>query len=226
MLFFNSIALSIHTERLHDDRLWEKIRRMVDFFYKNKIRAIWFSINPTALAYSRMNYDEKKWIERLRYLSEHEQIIQQHTHFYKIRKGDYDLSAAHVKKRLLEDRHWLEDRGYKIRGFVSGTWVINRDIMEALVGLNYQYDCSARTFDLAYLKNRGNQMVISGSRKFNSLWEIPTTTSIKKALFSFKNRQLIYLHDYDLNNFFVRTILKTLIFLNKRGRFVTPLDLI
>ena len=220
------LCLSFHTERLHDDQLWEKIKNVVALLEKYKIRAVWFSINPTFAVYQQMGFNEKKWRGRLRYLAQHGQIIEQHTHFYKTRKSDYDLSAAHVKKRLTEDRDWLEDQGYKIKGFVSGTWVINSDIVEALADLGYQYDCSARTFGLNYLKHRNNQMVINCPQKFNSLWEIPTTTPVKKAFFQFGDCQLIYLHDYDLDNFLINGLLKTFIWFNRQTKFVAPLDLI
>ena len=220
------LCLSFHTERLHDDKLWEKIKSIVTILERYKIQAVWFSINPAFVAYQQMGFSVEKWRERLRYLAEHGQIIEQHTHFYKTRKGDCDLSIAHIKKRLTEDRGWLEGQGYKIKGFVSGTWVINKDILEALVDLGYQYDCSARTFSLNYLRNRSNQMTILRPEKFNSLWEIPTTTPLKKALFKSNDHQIIYLHDYDLGNFLINGLLKTFIWFNRRAKFVAPIDLI
>lgn len=208
----NNIRLTIHTERLHDDGLWIKIKEIVSFFNKKNIRATWFSFNPSFLVYRQMGFDEQKWIERLRYLANHNQYIEQHTHFYEKEKGDYNLSPEHIKKRISEDKNWLEKQGYKIRGFVSGGWRINKEILQILSDLGFDYDCSARTTDKAYLRDR-DHLIFSGAKEVGRLWELPTGASIKEALLNFggKKDQIIYLHDYDLNRFIIRASLKFIV---------------
>ena len=220
------ICLSFHTERLHDDKTWSQIKWLVELLNKFNIRAVWFSVNPTFFLYKEMGFDEKKWIERLKYLSSHNQKIEQHTTFYFKNKQECNLEPNYIRKRLLEDKKWLENHGHCISGFVSGTWIINNDVINALNELNYKYDCTARMFNLNYLKNNPNQMIINNPIKIGNIWEIPTTAPVKYIFFKSKsNYKIAYLHDYDLNNFIIRNLLKAFIILNSKKQFVTPLEL-
>ena len=87
------LTVNIHTERIHDDVVWKKVLLLVSLFKKNNLSAKWYAINPTFDVYRQMNFDEQKWIERLTFLKNNGHEIQQHTHFYKDKKGDYDLST-------------------------------------------------------------------------------------------------------------------------------------
>lgn len=197
------ICLTIHTEELHFNEVWQKIKEILEFFKKYNVKATWFSINPTFVGYK---YDEKKWIERLKFLKESGQEIQQHTHFYKgkegVKKGiGYDLGKENVQKRILEDKNWLKEKvGITPIGFVSGVFKINEEILEILERENYQYDLS---------KREGNVY------RFKRLLEIPTLA--KSKLFLVKPKFIhfqdlyfstIYFHDYDLEKFLFKFFLK------------------
>lgn len=204
------ISLVIHTERLHDDKLWKKIKNLLWFFKKFNVQASWFSINPSFVGYQVMGFDEKKWEERLKFLAQNNQLIEQHTHFYKgkegIPKGEgYDLSPEHVIKRIREDREWLENQGFIVRGFLSGAWKINEEILKILAKEGYKYDLSVNNLNL-------NQKVLI--QNINGMLEIPATSNIKRLFFDliclkFKRRFLAYngtnlctihFHDFDLKN--------------------------
>ena len=212
------VCITFHTERLHDDLLWERIKKLVDFFEKNNVCATWFSFNPTFHVYKEQGFSEEKWKERLRYIANHGQVIEQHTHFYKRYKGDYDLSNDHIYQRIKEDKEWLENQGYKISGFVSGGWRLNQGIINTLSDLGFKYDCSARSSIKKHLNDRDHLILPKPIRNGN-LWLIPTTSSVKEALF-FGKKDVVYLHDYDLQNRSVEWALKLFVLLNKKKRFV------
>tara|TARA_Y100000310_G_scaffold343301_1_gene450261 strand:- start:11956 stop:13116 length:1161 start_codon:yes stop_codon:yes gene_type:complete len=187
----NSFHITIHTERLHDDRLWLKIQKIVRLFNKYDIRATWFSINPNFSIYQEMGFDEKKWIDRLRYLAEHGQNIQQHTHFYEGKKGQYNLTPDYLRKRLLEDRNWLTKQGYTIKEFVSGSWILNDDLKAILKELGYRYDYSMRGV---------------------------TVVPVKKALL--ERNKAIYFHDYELNNNIFNNLLRLVVYFRKNNSII------
>lgn len=131
-------GITVHTERLHDDRVWRRVVMLLDFLARRGLYAVWFSVNPSYEGYRRRGFDEDVWIDRLAYLRAHGQEIEQHTHFYKHGKGDYDLSPENVKKRLYEDRSWLMRNGYHPTRFVSGGWRASETIRRALESAGYE----------------------------------------------------------------------------------------
>lgn len=136
------VCLTIHTEAIHDDKLWQAISGFVDFLTKKKIHATWFSLAPVHHFYQQQGYSVDKWSERLLELNGWGQLVEQHTHFYGEWKGPYDTSVANIEKRLLEDRSWLNEQGLDIQGFCAGGFAFNERLATALARNNYQYDCS------------------------------------------------------------------------------------
>lgn len=200
------ISLTIHTEGLHSDFLWERIEKILKFFQKFNIKATWFSINPTFIGYK---FEEKKWIERLNFLKKSGQEIQQHTHFYKGKEGifkgeGYDLAKENIQKRILEDKNWLKNKiEIEPKGFVSGAFKINDEVLEILEKEGYRYDLSKREGNIFNSKN---------------LIEIPTLSPLKLFLIkpkfiNLKNLRFstIYFHDYDLEKFLFPNLLRFLI---------------
>lgn len=203
------ISLNIHTEALHDDKHWQRTKSVLDYFFKHNIKASWFFVNPSFVGYKAMGFDEKKWKDRLKILGQRNQSIEQHTHFYKGKEGvakgvGYDLGQENVLKRIREDREWLRGQGYEVKGFLSGTWKINEEILSLLAREGYKYDLSINNLDLE--KN----LTI---REFEGLMVVPATASIKRLfldliLFRSKRRFLeyngvslctIHFHDFDLD---------------------------
>ena len=100
--------LAIHTERLHDDRVWNRIQDFLSHCKRHHIFATWFSINPTFVGYQATVFDEEKWKKRLKIIAEAGHSIEQHTHFYRGKPGlplgeGYDLSPENIRIRLQED---------------------------------------------------------------------------------------------------------------------------
>ena len=186
-------CLTFHTERLHDDRVWQLVKDTVRFLNSKSIPATWFSIAPVHPVYINRRFSPDKWLQRLQELISKNQLIEQHTHFYKETKGPYDLSLENLEKRLLEDKNWLVSHGFKIKGFVGGGWAINKDLLKLLIKHDYLYDCSVAGFK----SNYSNVMTAPIPTKFTLqskyLVEIPTFSrlSLKRALSLFalnKNR--------------------------------------
>ena len=202
------ICLVIHTERLHDDKLWKRIQKLLKIFKKFNVRASWFSINPAFSGYQAMGFDEAKWKERLKFLAENNQFIEQHSHFYKGEEGvpkgkGYDLSPENVLKRIREDRKWLSDQGYEVKGFLSGAWKINEEILKILAKEGYKYDLSQNNLNLK------EDLFI---KQINGILEIPATANIKRLFLDFFTARFsrrflkykgnsmcpVHFHDYDL----------------------------
>jgi|GEM_PF-3339263 len=211
------IALSIHTEALHEECVWRGVREMLRYFSGHGVKATWFSINPAFVGYRAMGHEEGKWIERLRKIQEAGQEIQQHTHFYKgkegVSKGEgYDMSSEHMRKRLSEDREWLRGAGYDPRGFTSGAWKVNDDLFRILHEMGYIYDSSFKTGIF---------------RHIHDVLEIPSTGHLKimlidffklkshRAFLEYRDMRVraVPFHDYDLASFKFRSALKLFVLL-------------
>jgi len=195
------ISINIHTENLAAQKTFNRVKKLVKFLNKRRIKATWFVIAGQ---------------ERLKYLIKQGQAIEQHTHFYKSGKGAYDLSRENVLAKLRRDKQWLENRGVKVQGFVSGAWQINDEVWQILASHGYQYDLSLNNMDL---KNPAK------IEKKNGLLVVPATASIRRLLvdlFTFRPSRrflkyqnikicCLHFHDYDLNSFIKYLALRFLI---------------
>ena len=232
------ICLTFHTELLHDDPLWQKIAKLLDFFNRNKVVGTWFSIAPIHQYYIKNSYNEQKWIERLHILEEKNQVIEQHTHFYGVTKGPYDISKENIKKRLLEDKRWLEHNGFEIKGFLGGGWTIPIDLLKLLACNNFRYDCTffeskknytsvihcLRPVNLVFKENKIVELptysMVSLFRALSLLFFHETPKYFQKGNCLFNDQfYIFYLHDYSLKSFQGRFILITFVKLLKMFRF-------
>ena len=241
------VCIAFHAERLHSDELWGRLTEIVNFLDVQTIKATFFSIAPLHRVYRwQPGFSEGKWIERLNRLRQDGHPIEQHTHFYGKGEKKGDLSYDNLRKRLEEDRDWLEQHGFPIQGFVGGAWILNEEVFRLLIENGYRYDCTARSFELDYLQGRRDQLIASEPFKVlsgtNSLLEMPTTASVKNMLMSFLpfvsfkpylvggediRFCILYLHDYDLAKVTVRNALKMeILWLKARGsEFITTREL-
>ena len=211
------ICLTIHSERLHSDCLWKKVEKILQFFKKQNVKTTYFSINPTFVGYK---FNETKWIERLQFLKEIGQEVQQHTHFYKgkegVKKGiGYDLGRENAEKRILEDKKWLKEKnGILAEGFVSGAWKINDEIIEILKKEGYKYDFSWRSSNVRF---KNNFLEIPTLSNLRGLIKDLLSFRLKKRLITYQNISFysFYFHDYDLEKLFFRIFLKAAILYSK-----------
>lgn len=235
------VCLTFHTERLHDNRVWEQVKSVVGFLNSRDISASWFSIAPIHPAYVERKFSLDKWASRLKELSRMNQSIEQHTHFYKATKGPYDLSWANLEKRLLEDKSWLESQGFNISGFVAGGWAVSKDLLKLLVQHGFVYDCSVRASQSinSFMVTVHPARLVWGAKH---LVEVPTSSalSLRRALSAFFRRSggeshfdnlkdiiIFYLHDYDLTQFKSRMALVTsIVLLSRKYSFITTRELI
>lgn len=203
------ICLTIHTERLHSDSVWEKVESILGFFKKYKVKSTWFSINPMFVGYE---YNENKWIKRLNHIKNSGQRIQQHTHFYEGKKGlrkgiGYNLGKENVQKRIEEDRSWIEKAtGVKTVGFVSGAFRINDDVFDILSKEGFNYDLTSK---------RGLPHQIKGLLEIPTIGGRPKAFLLRPKFIKFQNLyfSVIYFHDYDLMNVLFVILLKLQIML-------------
>jgi hypothetical protein len=188
--------------------------------------ATWFSIAPVQPAYVAQGFDAEKWSFRLRELAGREQVIEQHSHFYGKQKGPYDVSAPGVEQRLTEDRQWLADQGFDIRGFVAGGWAIDRTVLGLLARLGFTYDCSVRPAVASadgLTQARPGRIDIAGI----DLVELPTTSGLTlwQTMRPAGAFPVLYLHDYDLLSWKVRATVKILIRLHGSSSFVSTREI-
>ena len=215
------IALTFHAERLDTDEVWRRVSQVLARLERHGVQATFFCVAPVHPYYrNRPDFSEAKWVGRINEIAERGHAIGQHTHFYGVgEEKTRDVAPENLHKRLDEDRRWLQAQGFVPTGFIGGGWTISADVFRFLLAHDYKYDCSAHSFDLAYLKGRGRALpaqhpFLLGAGS-DSLLEIPTTAPIANAVCSllpFSGQKtyldvqswgryaLIYLHDYDLLN--------------------------
>ncbi|RLA94039.1 MAG: hypothetical protein DRG25_03365, partial [Deltaproteobacteria bacterium] len=206
-------ALCFHAEKLHDDRVWKRLKRTLKLMRWRGLRATFFIYPFRAVVKS------KKISGRVKFLLEEGHEIGQHTHFYAgtaINKPNKhsDLSDENIRACIRRDYEWLNACGVKPRGFCAGSWIINDVVFETLVDLGFEYDCSSRIPILQQMENTNRNLWLSKPEvchiNMRNLILLPTTHSLGD-LFRFNRMrdsvvikqkravyQLIYLHDYDL----------------------------
>ncbi len=123
-------ALALHTERLHDDRVWKRLLIILTIMRRLGSRATFF-IYPF-----RSVVAGKDISDRVRTLAVHyEQEIAQHTHFYaggsleKPHKRN-DLSPENIQNCIERDFKWL-CRISQPRGFTAGGWIVPEAVLGA-----------------------------------------------------------------------------------------------
>lgn len=236
------VCLTIHTELIHDDKVWQAISRFVDFLTNKKVHATWFSLAPVHHFYQQQGYSVDKWSERLLELNGKRQLVEQHTHFYGKWKGRYDTSMANIKKRLIEDRSWLNEQGLDIQGFCAGGFAFNERLATALARNDYRYDCSVSPSSYPQLNgvpiSPAPHKILADSASFI---EIPTMRplSLKESFSSLVRPKhlfihsgeiellVVYLHDWSLKRSADRLrIITSLNMLLRQAKFVNIRELL
>ena len=208
-------TLSFHAERLEDDAVWGRVRRVLDAVASRGGRATLF-VEP--LSARLRGFDLARRLEQAA-ADGHE--IAMHTHFYRLigppgategfAKGGRP-SDADTTRCLDEGWAYLDRCGFRPRGFVAGAWAIAPGAFEWLARHDFSYDCSFRAFPLGYENPaaRAGDDASTPSR-IGGLLELPTSGSAATALTGsvipwVDVRQVggptpyrhVYLHDYDL----------------------------
>lgn len=204
-----AVALAVHAERLHDDRVWNRVRRIAGWIERGGPRTTFFTYPLRAHVAGRAIGDRVQEIAALG----HE--IAQHTHFYagtateKPLRRD-DLGEENVLACLRRDSATLRQLGCRPRGFTAGSWRVNDGVYRALVELGFSYDCSSRLYTARspltepnrdWLREPELRRVGNGS-----VLCLPSTSSLGEWFkWARKVRaegpvpyQLVYFHDYDL----------------------------
>ena len=204
-----STTLAFHAEKLHEFRVWQKVRSTALWLAENDIRATFFVYPFPATVYGENIGDRVGLLASLG----HE--IAQHTHFYagsqidKRHKVD-DLSKGNIVYCLRRDFDALSAMGCPPRGFTAGAWFVSDAVLEELVNLAFVYECSAQfpkprppavdpraqwlRSPLTYRTERGQ------------LLRLPTTCSLGEwfkwgrriAKAGAHYHHIVYLHDFDL----------------------------
>ena len=138
-----SMTLAFHAERLHEQRVWKKVKPVAGWMAEHNMKGDVF-----CLSFSR-GCGRQRHIERVQWLGSLGHEIAQHTHFYagtKIAKQEKrdDLSKANVIHCLRRDFETLKAFGFPPKGFTAGSWFVNNMVLDALVELGFVYDCSAQ----------------------------------------------------------------------------------
>lgn len=205
-------ALAIHTEQIHDDRVWARLRSLLDVMSPRASRATFFVYPFRGVVAGQ----EKVAFERVKRLYDEGYEIGQHTHFYAgeaIEKPNkvMDPSDDNVRRCLERDYQWLE-RIVAPQGFTSGGWMVPEALYPALAKLAFNYDCSPRSLTIK-AGDDGYALWLERPelRKFGeySLRLLPTTHTLKQMVLPSRwvgmsgtprqvRYRLVYFHDYDL----------------------------
>jgi hypothetical protein len=205
-------ALAIHTEQIHDDRVWARLRSLLDVMSRRRSRATFFVYPFRAIVAGRGEVA----FERVKRLREEGYEIGQHTHFYAGRAIDkpnkvLDLDNDNVRRCLERDYQWL-GRIVSPRGFTSGAWVVQETLYPTLAELAFNYDCSSRSLTME-AGDSGHAVWLEHPEVRrcgeHSLLLLPTTHTVKHVLRLSRwpgvtaasgrvRYRLVYFHDYDL----------------------------
>jgi len=202
-------ALAVHTEKIHDNAVWARLRPLLQWMERRGHRATFFVYPFRATVVGR----EELALERVRVLAELGHEIAQHTHFYlgtateKPEKVT-DLSPENVRRCIKRDFEWLTQIA-RPRGFTSGAWAVTETLYPTLVELGFEYDCSARHPSLG-IDGSPNRLWLrepeSRSLEGGTLVLLPTTHTLRSIFRPWSNRidssrfryRVLYFHDYDL----------------------------
>lgn len=205
--------MAIHTERIHEDLVWERLRRVLMLLCRKGSRATLFVYPFRSVVAGRSDTA----LERVKQAFRQGHEIAQHTHFYKGELVDKpnkvtDLSRDNVTLCLERDQQWLSQVA-RPRGFTSGGWVVPQHLYPVLMKMGFDYACSARRVGLGEKEegsfkvwlNRPEILRVGGGK----LLLIPTTHGLRDALLRLRSSdlpagfdgihyRLVYFHDYDL----------------------------
>lgn len=209
-------ALCLHTELLHDDRVWGRLQAALDELDR-KERKITFLVYPLRSVVA--GHDIRG---RVRELVERGHELGQHTHFYAglVTERPFkrsDLSDRNVRECITRDYQWLEECGVQPAGFCAGNFMMTEAAFEILAELGFIYDCSARlpwernNFEAPHPWLEGAEVRHFGTR---ALVLLPNTEYLTLPQFLHPRRrnrkarlagesgfyQIVMNHDYDLLN--------------------------
>lgn len=207
-------ALAFHAERLHDDMVYQRVKRIAEWLSRSG-KQVTFFVYPFR---AEVVNQTSKVIDRVRYLAELRHEIGQHTHFYAGRNIDKphkvnDLSEDNIRNCITRDFLILQEGGVHPKGFSAGAWIINEIVLFALVDLGFLYDCSARLQKMQILYKNPNHMWLSEPELWTNekgkLILLPTTCSLgewfRGGYRLYTNGdvlyRIVYLHDYDVLSF-------------------------
>jgi len=207
-------ALAFHAEKLHDDLVYQRVKRIAEWLSRFGKQATFFVYPFRAEVVNQTS----KVIDRVRYLDELGHEIGQHTHFCagkninKTYKRN-DLSKENIRNCIRRDFLVLKKVVYIQRVFSAEAWIVNEIVLSTLIELGFFYDCSARFQKGKNYKNlikNPNHMWLSKPKLWTNekgqLVLLPTTCSLGEwfrggwRLYINGNvlYRIVYLHHYDL----------------------------
>ena len=229
------IALVFHAEKLHADHVWREVEKVAHRLAVRDVKATFF-VYPFPAAVVGIDI-----VQRVRWLGCLGHEIAQHTHFYagaKIHKHEKidDLSDTNVVHCLERDFEALRQSGFLPRGFTAGAWYVNDTVLDTLIGLGFDYDCSAQVPRPTRVMSSPHHRWLDAPQFFRNtrgqLLCLPTTCSLGEWFkWGRKIRtngrvpyQLVCLHDYDLLSFRNHLLLRCFLQLTKKE--IKPLSVV
>jgi len=129
----NFKPLTVHTEAIFIDGVWEKIKEKA---LKKEVHT-WYVITPANYELSKVLFNIKKskkevsdiMEERYKWLLKHNQKLELHIHLNKI----MNITYKEQEKLFRESLEWMKKKlGIRPKEFVSGWWAYNRDTIKIL----------------------------------------------------------------------------------------------
>ena len=193
-------VVSCHVERLLDDEVWARYRRLLarrpgGFPVASLLR-------PPDPAFGE---DEQRWLERAR---EAARLGPLGHHAHWTAPDHARPTAGDPVERVRSEGAWLHERGLQPSLFCGGGWYTDREVAEACAALGY-VDCTPRAERPAYLDDGAPWAQLDAPRTLAlpsgmQLATLPTTHSIgslARALATAAGPEglvHVYFHDTDL----------------------------
>jgi hypothetical protein len=125
--------LTVHTEAIMVDEVWEKIKENVK---KGNVKK-WYVTTPINKSYFESSFNiktsekelSKKMIERYRWMIENNQKLELHIHLSMIMNLSYNEQEKIFDKAI----NWMKKNlGINPKEFVPGWWIYNKDTLSIL----------------------------------------------------------------------------------------------
>jgi len=129
--------LSVHTEVIVDDEVWEKVRRKV----LNKEVEVWHVMTPANYDYFKTNFNikmskekiSKIMAERYKWMIDKGERLELHIHLSILKNMDYEEQ----EKVFEESIKWVKDKlNIKLSEFVPGWWLYDENTVKLLKRYN------------------------------------------------------------------------------------------
>jgi len=120
---------AIHTECLHKNKVWDKVKEYV----KKGKKTVWYVITPVDMDFVQVETGcdltkaeyEKVLVERYKWLEQNGQELQLHVHL-RVKMNMYEDEDKKIEEEITNAYNWMKKNGFNPNKIVFGWWSYNK----------------------------------------------------------------------------------------------------